>query len=89
MSFIVCGVLCAVLFERFVLFCVICIVVCCTSVVPLPSDKNLLAVQVNDNNNNNNNNNNNKTISCKTLTLYVLNFSGLGSREYGHRDPSR
>jgi hypothetical protein len=46
-SFIVCVVLCAVLFERGVVFCVLCLIV-----VPLPPGKNTSAVQLNNNNNN-------------------------------------
>jgi hypothetical protein len=43
---------CCVLFERGVLFCVMCLIV-----VPLPPGKNAFSVQANNNNNNNNNNN--------------------------------
>jgi hypothetical protein len=50
MSFIVCVVLCAVLFERGVLFCVMCVIcVLCLTVVPLPPGKNPFAVKIHDN----------------------------------------
>jgi hypothetical protein len=47
--------LCAVLFECCVVFCVMCIFVCCLIVVPLSPGKAPFAVQLNNNNNNNNN----------------------------------
>jgi hypothetical protein len=42
---------CYVLFERCVLFCVICVFLCCLIVVPLSLDKNPFSVQLNNNNN--------------------------------------
>jgi hypothetical protein len=49
MSFIVYVALCAVLFERGVIVCVMCIFVLGLNVVPLPPDKNPFAVQLNNN----------------------------------------
>jgi hypothetical protein len=44
-----------VLFERGVLFCVMCVTsVLCLILVPLPPGKNPFAVKINNNNNNNN-----------------------------------
>lgn len=50
MSFIVCVDLCAVLFQRDVICCVMCIIdVLCLVVVPLPSGRNQFVVQINNN----------------------------------------
>jgi hypothetical protein len=56
---------CCVLFERGVLFCVICVFLCAVSyyIVPMPPGKTPFVVQLN--NNNNNNNNNNKSGECE------------------------
>jgi hypothetical protein len=52
-SFIVCVVLCAVLYERGVLFCVMSVVcVLCLSIVSLPPGKDPFAVKINNNNKN-------------------------------------
>jgi hypothetical protein len=49
---------CCVLFERGVLFCVMCVIcVLRLIVVPLPPSKNPFEVKISNNNNNNNNNN--------------------------------
>jgi hypothetical protein len=50
MFFSVCVALCVVLFERGLLFCVLCLIV-----APLAPCKNQFAVKLNCNNNNNNN----------------------------------
>jgi hypothetical protein len=46
----VCSFVCCVLFERGVIFCVMCVIsVLCLIVVPLPPDKNPFAVKINNN----------------------------------------
>jgi hypothetical protein len=56
-SFTVCVALCAVLFERGVLFCVISVFLCVVSYCStLPPGKNPFAVQLNTRNNNRTNN---------------------------------
>jgi hypothetical protein len=63
--------LCAVLFDRSVILCDMCIHVLYLTVLSLPPGKNPLTVQLNNNNNNNNNiiktKNKNKNVETRLI----------------------